>query len=280
MIKSPNQLKAKVRNISGSNNDIAKAYIRIFFMERFLERVAYSDYKDQFILKGGMLAASLLGIDMRSTMDIDTTVRALPLTVDDITRIVNDICSIDIKDNVTFEVSSINSIMDEFEYPGIRIQLNGYLGKIKQPFKIDISTDDVITPRNIEYEYQLMFENRTIKLCSYNVETLLAEKLQTVLARNVANTRMRDYFDIYSISKQIGYSEDTLRKAFEATCKKRGTEFDEDRIHILINLIRESEDLSSEWEYFVKKNYYANTETWKDIVDYVCYFIEKLLVNA
>ena len=280
MIKSPDQLKAKVRNISGGNNDIAKAYIRIFFMERFLERVAHSDYKDQFILKGGMLAASLLGIDMRSTMDIDTTVRALPLTVDDITRIVNDICSIDIEDNVAFEVSAINSIMDEFEYPGIRIQLNGYLGKIKQPFKIDISTDDVITPRNIEYEYQLMFENRTIKLCSYNVETLLAEKLQTVLARNVANTRMRDFFDIYSISRQIGYSEDILRKAFEATCKKRGTEFDEDRIRILIKQIRGSEDLSSEWGNFVKKNYYANVEGWNDIVDYVCSFIEKLFVKA
>ena len=199
MITSPNQLKAKVRNISKGSNDVARAYIRIFFMERFLERVSHSEYKDQFILKGGMLAASLLGIDMRSTMDIDTTVKALPLTVDDITRIVNDICAIDIGDNVTFEVSSISSIMDEFEYPGIRIQLAGCLGKIRQPFKIDISTDDEITPRAIEYDYRLMFEERTIMLFSYNVETLLAEKLQTVLARNVANTRMRDFFDIYSI---------------------------------------------------------------------------------
>uniref|UniRef100_I5AXK7 Nucleotidyl transferase AbiEii/AbiGii toxin family protein n=1 Tax=Eubacterium cellulosolvens (strain ATCC 43171 / JCM 9499 / 6) TaxID=633697 RepID=I5AXK7_EUBC6 len=145
MITSSNQLKAKVRNISKGSNDVARAYIRIFFMERFLERVSHSEYKDQFILKGGMLAASLLGIDMRSTMDIDTTVKALSLTVD------------------------------------------------------DISTDDEITPRAIEYDYRLMFEERTIMLFSYNVETLLAEKLQTVLARNVANTRMRDFFDIYSI---------------------------------------------------------------------------------
>lgn len=278
MITSPNQLKAKVRNISGGSNEIAKAYIRIFFMERFLERVANSAYRNQFILKGGMLAASLLGINMRSTMDIDTTVKALPLTVDDITKIVSDICAIDIGDNVSFEVSSISSIMDEFEYPGIRIQLIGFLGKIKQPFKIDISTDDEITPRAIEYDYQLMFEDRTISLCSYNVETLLAEKLQTVLARNVANTRMRDFFDIYSISKQVSYSEDTLRKAFLATCKKRGTEFDSDRIKTLIEQIRKSGDLSVEWGYFVKKNYYANTEEWNDIVGYVCAFIENIAV--
>ena len=277
MITSPNQLKAKVRNISKGSNDVARAYIRIFFMERFLERVSHSEYKDQFILKGGMLAASLLGIDMRSTMDIDTTVKALPLTVDDITRIVNDICAIDIGDNVTFEVSSISSIMDEFEYPGIRIQLAGCLGKIRQPFKIDISTDDEITPRAIEYDYRLMFEERTIMLFSYNVETLLAEKLQTVLARNVANTRMRDFFDIYSISRQVNYSKDVLKKAFESTCKKRGTTFDIDRIHSLLDQIKASEDLAVEWGYYVKKNYYVENDQWDDVVGFVCSFIDDLM---
>ncbi|MCR4998522.1 MAG: nucleotidyl transferase AbiEii/AbiGii toxin family protein [Lachnospiraceae bacterium] len=276
MIKSPDQLKAKVRNISKGNNDVAKSYIRIFFMERFLERVVHSTYKDQFILKGGMLAASLLGIDMRSTMDIDTTVKALPLTVEDITRIVNEICSIDIGDNVSFEVSSIGSIMDEFEYPGIRIQLVGYLGKMKQPFKIDISTDDEITPNAIEYDYKLMFEERSIMLRSYNVETLLAEKIQTVLARNVANTRMRDFFDIYSICQQVDYSDNTLRLAFEATCRKRNTLFDAEQIHSLIVKIRDSKDLSEEWECFVKKNYYADTTSWTDVVAYVCNFIESM----
>ena len=278
MIKSPDQLKAKVRNISNGNNDVAKSYIRIFFMERFLERVVHSTYKDQFILKGGMLAASLLGIDMRSTMDIDTTVKALPLTVEDITRIVNEICSIDIGDNVSFEVSSIGSIMDEFEYPGIRIQLIGFLGKMKQPFKIDISTDDEITPSAIEYDYMLMFEERSIMLYSYNVETLLAEKLQTVLARNVANTRMRDFFDIYSICLQVDYSDSTLRMAFSATCRKRNTVFNLERIHSLIENIKSSSDLSEEWRYFVKKNYYADSVSWDDIVTYVCSLIEKIAI--
>ena len=275
MIKSPDQLKAKVRNVSKGDNDIAKAYIRIFFMERFLERIAVSEYKDRFILKGGMLAASLLGIDMRATMDVDTTVKAMPLTVDDISRIVGEICAIDVSDNVTFEIKSLGSIMDEFEYPGIQVRLEGYLGKIKQPFKIDISTDDEITPSAVEYSYKLMFEERSIMLYSYNVETFLAEKIQTVLVRNAANTRMRDYFDIYAVSMQADYSEEILKQAFKATCIKRGTDFTDESIKTLLDNIRNSEDLSTEWEYYIKKNYYVEL-TWDEAVRYVCSFVEKL----
>lgn len=178
MIKTAIQLKAKIRNISGSDSKVAMTMIRVFFMERFLERVSISAYKNQFVLKGGMLVSSLIGLNSRATMDIDATVQALPLTQEEIEKIVNEIGGIPLEDNVSFEIKSIEAIMDEFDYPGVRVHMEGKLDNLKQPIKIDISTDDVITPRAVEYGYQLMFEDRDIELQSYNIETLLAEKLQ------------------------------------------------------------------------------------------------------
>ena len=280
MITSTDQLKAKIRNISKGNSDIAKNYMRVFFMERFLERVAISEYRDQFILKGGMLAASLLGVDMRSTMDIDTTVHALPLTIKDISSIINKICSIELDDNVSFEIKSVDTIMDEFDYPGVRFHLDGYMNRIKQPIKIDISTDDEITPEAIKYEYSLMFEERTIKILSYNIETLLAEKVQTVLNRGIANTRMRDFFDIYEISRATKFSREILKQAFSATCKKRETIFHDSDISSVLDKIRNSKEMQTMWNRFVQKNTYAATLNWERVVEYVCEFIEIIAIGS
>lgn len=170
MIKSAIQLKAKVRNYSGGDDRVSKALIRVFFMERFLERISISKYKEQFILKGGMLVASILGVNLRATMDIDTTVKALPLNGRDIEKIILEICGIPLNDNITFRIIKIENIMDEFEYPGVIIHMEGLLDKLRQPVKIDISTDDVITPGTVEYKYPLMFEEQTISLTTYNIE--------------------------------------------------------------------------------------------------------------
>lgn len=225
MIKSSTALKAKVRNLSGGEDKVAKAYIRIFFMERFMERLSISKYRDQFILKGGMLVSSLLGINFRATMDIDTTVRAIPLSISDIREIVGEICEIQLDDNVRFRITNIETIMDDFEYPGVRVHLEANLEKLKQAIKIDVSTDDVIIPDAVEYEYKLLFEDRIILLHTYNVETMIAEKIQTVIARGTANTRMRDFYDIYMLSIEAEYSEETVKEAFIQTCKKRNTVF-------------------------------------------------------
>ena len=156
MIKSATQLKAKIRNISGGDSKVAMTTIRVFFMERFLERVAMSEYKDKFILKGGMLVASLVGLDTRATMDIDATVNALPLTETEIKNIVTEIGNIQLEDNITFEVTSLEKIMDDFDYPGIRVHMVGKMDNLKQPIKIDISTGDVITPGAVEYGYSVV----------------------------------------------------------------------------------------------------------------------------
>ena len=198
MIHTAKQLKDKVKNMSGGNSEVAQALIRTYFMERFLERVSVSEYRNNFILKGGMLVASIVGVDMRATMDIDTTVKALPLNEKDARAIIERIGELQLEDGVNFKITSVKEIMEEFDYPGIRMMIEANLERMRQPFKIDISTDDAITPGAVEYKYKLMFEDRSISVLSYNLETLLAEKMQTILARGLANTRMRDFYDAYT----------------------------------------------------------------------------------
>lgn len=190
---TPEQVKGRIKNVAKENKADARTLMRIYMMERFLERVASSQYKDNFIIKGGMLVTAMVGVALRSTMDIDTSIKNQNLSAEDARRIVDEIKDIDLDDGVTFVVKEVSNIMDEMEYPGIRFTMNAMMGKLVTPMKIDISTGDVITPRAIEYNYKLLLDDRSINLWSYNLETILAEKLQTVLARGLLNTRMRDF---------------------------------------------------------------------------------------
>ena len=268
MIHTSKQLKDKVRNISKGDNDVAKALIRTFMMERFLERVSLSKYRNNFILKGGMLVASIVGVDMRATMDIDTTVKALPLNENDAERIISEICAIPLEDGVTFSITSVTNIMTDFEYPGIRMMLEATLDRMRQSIKLDISTDDVITPSAVKYEYKLMFEDRTISLLTYNTETLLAEKVQTIFARGIANTRMRDFYDVYGIVKMNAekIDKDVLISAFHATCKKRETVFIKDEMTDTLSKIKENEAMAQMWEQFRKKNFFVGDLQWDEVI--------------
>ena len=264
---SASQLKGRIKKLGDGDPRKSEALIRLYFMERFLERVSISEYKERFILKGGLLASSLIGVDLRTTMDIDTTVRAIPLNENDITDIVNRICNIKLDDQVTFEVVYTETIMDEFDYPGVRLHLLGYLDKIRQAVKIDISTDDVITPAAIEYNYKLLLEDRSIEILTYNTETLLAEKVQTILQRGLANTRMRDYYDIYEISRKVNYSTNILVDAFVATCKKRETLFSAEDINSVINDIKSDSSLKDLWVRYTSKNKYVGETSWDDVIE-------------
>lgn len=279
MIHTSKQLKDKVRNISKGNSEVAKALIRIFMMERFLERVSLSKYKNNFILKGGMLVASIVGVDMRATMDIDTTVKALPLNEMDAERIIAEICVIPLEDGVSFKISSVTNIMTDFEYPGIRMTLEATLDRMRQPIKLDISTDDVITPAAVEYEYKLMFEDRTISLLSYNTETLLAEKMQTIITRGLANTRMRDFYDVCGIARlradEIDYS--LLIEAFRATCRKRETVFTKVEIEDTFSKIKNNKPLAEMWEQYRKKNFFVGDLQWEEVLQEVLHIIGKLI---
>ena len=276
MIKTTRQLKDKINNMSGGSAEKAQTLFRNYMMERFLERVSLSEYKNKFILKGGMLIASLVGLDMRATMDIDTTLTSLSLNVEDAKKIVSNIISVSVDDNVTFEILSAETIMDEFDYPGVRVRINAFFENSRQPIKIDISTGDVITPSAVKYDYPLMFENRTISVMSYNIETLLSEKLQTIMVRAEANTRMRDFYDIYIISKNEQINYDNLSEAFTATCKARNSEKTVSQMKEIYCSVTESEAMKKQWNNYKAKNFYVGDITWKNVTESCISLINKI----
>lgn len=275
MIHTSKQLKDKVRNISHGDNQTAQMLIRNFIMERFLERVSISPYRNNFILKGGMLVASLVGIDTRATMDIDSTLKAMPLNKEDAVRIVNEIIRIHVEDGISFEIVKAAEIMADFEYPGVRMVLEARLDRLKQRIKIDLSTDDVITPSAIRYSYRLMFEDRSIELMTYTPETLLTEKIQTILARGITTTRMRDYYDVYEIvvGNKVSIDKEMLAEAFTATCMKRKTIFGSEQIEKIVNEISADEGLSNLWNLYKNDNFYVGDIKWTVVCEAVCAYI-------
>lgn len=256
---TPEQIKGRIKSVAKQNNADARTLMRIYMMERFLERLAQSEYRDNFIIKGGILVTAMIGVAHRSTMDIDTSMKNLNLSAEDALRVVNQVKDIDLDDGVSFEVKDVSNIMDEMEYPGIRVTMNANVGRLITPLKIDISTGDVITPRAIEFNYDLLLEDRSISLWSYNLETILAEKLQTVLARGILNTRMRDFYDIRMLldTYEDKVNKAGLKDAFAATCKKRGTDHLQEQAEEIIKIIEADEQLQVLWRAYQKKYSYA-----------------------
>lgn len=242
MIHTSRQLKALVRSISKGDSGKAQVIIRNYVMERFLERLSLSQYRDNMILKGGTLVAAMVGLDNRSTMDVDATLKNLPLNEDSARKIVEKITAIHIEDGMIFEIKSVTPIMDEADYPSIRIMLDTAIETMHTPLKIDFSTGDVITPREVSYSFRLLFEERTISILAYNLETVLAEKLETFLARGTANTRMRDYYDIYILTNTQEHNIDntTLKEAFVNTSAKRGSIGLLSDVHLILKEVAES----------------------------------------
>ena len=256
---TPEQIKGRIKSVAKQNNADARTLMRIYMMERFLERLAQSEYRDNFIIKGGILVTAMIGVAHRSTMDIDTSMKNLNLSAEDALRVVNQVKDIDLDDGVSFEIKDVSNIMDEMEYPGIRVTMNANVGRLITPLKIDISTGDVITPRAIEFNYDLLLEDRSISLWSYNLETILAEKLQTVLARGILNTRMRDFYDIRMLldTYEDKVNKAVLKDAFAATCKKRGTDHLQEQAEEIIKIIEADEQLQVLWRAYQKKYSYA-----------------------
>lgn len=266
MITCAMQLKAKIRNVARGDSMRAQTLARIYMMERFLERCSLSPYRENIILKGGMFVASNIGLDLRSTMDIDTTFQSLTLSKEIAEKVILEIINIQLEDNVGFEIKSSRRIMEEHDYPGLRFMIDAHLDRMVQPIRIDISTGDVITPAAINYSYKLMFEERFISVMSYNIETVLSEKMHAILSNDTANTRMRDYYDVYMLlaEKKDSIQEDILRVAFSSVCKKRG--FLGFNAMDIITRIRQDEHLSSLWNDYRKDNYYVGALEWDEVI--------------
>ena len=266
MIHSSKQLKDLIRNLSKEVGIEAHVLIRKYMMERFLERVSSSKYNGSFILKGGMLVAAFVGEEARATMDIDTTIKGIPVTMVDMERTITEILNIDLEDNVKFRIKKVSEIMDEAEYSGIRFSMDALLDGAVIPLKIDISTGDVITPREIAYSYKLMFEDRTIPIMTYPIETVLAEKLETVISRSITNTRMRDFYDIHILLKSQNIDADILALALERTAKKRGNFNLLENAESVLKVVKSDEDMKRLWDIYQKKFKYAGEYTWDEVI--------------
>ncbi|MFW5651022.1 MAG: nucleotidyl transferase AbiEii/AbiGii toxin family protein [Acetivibrio ethanolgignens] len=271
MIKTAKQLKDLIRNLSKKKSADVQILMRNYMMERFLERISLSQYQDKFILKGGMLVAAMVGLDARATMDIDATIKEADVNVEAVESIIMDIISLPMEDGVTFRIKQITEIMDEAEYPGVRVSMETEFDGVRTPLKVDISTGDVITPKEIQYSFKLMLEERSINVWAYNLETVLAEKLETVISRGITNTRMRDYYDIHILIKLYGNTLNgkVLGEALLATAKKRETEYHLNDAQEIFDEIQNDSNMQKLWKSYQKKFSYASDISWEMVMESV-----------
>lgn len=268
MIKTARQLKDLIRNLSKKNASDAQILMRNYMMERFLERISLSPYRDKFILKGGMLVAAMVGLDARSTMDLDATVKGAGVNIEDVENMMTEIVAVAIDDGVTFQVKNISEIMDEAEYPGIRVKMTTLFDGVRTPLKIDISTGDAITPKEVRYSFKLMLEDRSIDVWAYNLETVLAEKLETIITRATTNTRMRDFYDIAILRQLYGSTLDPyiLHDALLATARKRGTERHLAEAAEVFDEVETSPIMQDLWAAYQNKFAYASDLGWNTVL--------------
>lgn len=264
--KNPMQLKALIKKKAAENNISAQLVMQNYMLERLLERVSLSPYRNNFILKGGFLISAIVGLDTRATMDLDTTIKGLDMSHESIQHIVGEICKVQIEDDVVFELLGTSDIRETDDYPGIRVSLKANYPPLSVPLTVDVTTGDVITPREVEYTFSLLFDNRNISILAYNIETVLAEKIETVLSRGVANTRPRDYYDIHILYRlrENECNSNILRQALERTTEKRGSRNVFDRYPEIIKEILASEHMRNFWKKYQKDFDYANDISFEE----------------
>ena len=269
MIKNRDSLKAKASNLSKKTNIPNKYLIQNFMFEALLKRISKSKYKNKFVIKGGLLLSSVFGVNLRSTMDLDTTIKGLPLDRDTITKVINEIISIDVEDNVRLEIENMKDIREEELYSGFEVNLKAEFDGLKTNLMIDITTGDIITYKEVEFKYSTLFDNETINIMTYNYETIIAEKFESIISRNIDNTRMKDYYDLYMFVnlKWNDINKDTLRKAIINTSKARETLDYIDNASKYIELISDDSRLKSLWNSYQNNYEYAKNIEFVDTIN-------------
>lgn len=270
MKKNTMSLKATINNIAKENKVSAQSVLQTYMLERLLERISVSQYKDNFILKGGMLISAMLGIDSRTTMDIDTTIKGFELTEENVKKIMEDVCKIDLHDDVTLKINRVEQIRENDDYNGYRLTFEAkYMNNMPVIMKIDVTTGDKITYREIEYSFELMLENRKINIWSYNIETVLAEKFEAIIKRGVLGTRIRDFYDVHMLLKtQIkNVDKKTLRVAIMYTAEHRGSLDIMKQWKEIVEELKDDETMISQWKRYKKNNFYAEGIDYKDLID-------------
>lgn len=269
------QLKSMIKSYASQKHISAQLVLQNYMLERLLERISVSDYRQNFILKGGFLIASIVGINTRTTMDMDATIMKLALNEKSLKKMFREIIDIQLSDNVYFSLQSITDIRKHDEYNGYRISLFANYPPMKVPLKLDITTGDKITPKEINYSFKLFMEERSISILAYNLETILSEKLETVLSRADQNTRLRDYYDIY-VLYNFHYSDidiNTLKLALHATTVKRESQKEIENYREILFIVKNSKDMQKLWENYAKQFEYTRGINFVGICD----VIEKIM---
>ena len=265
-MKNAMQLKARMKKLSKEKHISAQLLLQNYMMERLLERISQSRYKEYFIIKGGFLIAAMVGLDTRATMDIDATIKGYPVTEKTIKTMFEEICDIYIPDDIVFEFKHIGEIREGDEYTGYRVSVTANYAPMAVPLKLDITTGDVITPKEISFAYPMMLEDRTISVLAYNLETILAEKIETVISRSDQNTRPRDYYDIYILYRlwKNNVNVHNLQCALKATGEKRGSVNLLTEYKRIMEVVVNSEVMSKQWKKYQKDFAYASEVSFKD----------------
>ena len=272
MIKNAMSLKAKINNIAKKEKVLPQAIMQTYMLERLLERISISEYKDNFILKGGMLISSIIGIDNRSTMDMDTTIKGFKLDKENLKNILQEIIKIDIGDNIKFKIISIENIREDDDYGGLRVHLQASFDEMPIDLKIDVTTGDKITYKEINYKYNLILEKRSIEIWTYNVETIIAEKYESIIKRSILNTRIRDFYDLYMLTHldKKNVKSKMLTLAIRETSKHRGT-FDiindKNIVEDVINSIQNDNSLKEQWNKYQRSYEYAKDIKYEQLID-------------
>ena len=280
-MKNVMQLKAIIKNLAKEKHISAQLVMQNFMLERLLERISVSKYQQNFILKGGFLIAAMVGLDTRATMDMDATIKGLPVNEQTIREMFGEICRIELDDDVSFSFRSIGEIREGDEYMGYRVSLSANYPPMAVPLKLDITTGDRITPKEIEYRFKLLLEDRSISVLAYNLETIMAEKLETVISRGDQNTRPRDYYDIYILTK-LQYSNiniERLKKALSATTEKRGSSIVVKDYRRIMNAVENSDIMQRQWNNYQKDFDYATDILFKDVCEAVVKLMGDLTDN-
>lgn len=271
-------LKIKIKTKAYENNLEPQDIMQMYFFERLLYRISMSKYKNNFILKGGLLLSAIFGDDRRTTQDMDTMIKGLPLDTKELENIINEIININCEDDISFKIKNTKEIRLIDKYGGLKVNLIGFKEHLQVPLSIDITVGDPITPRELAFKYKCMFDDSYIRIMAFNKETIIAEKFETFITDNIMNTRAKDFYDLYILLTRF-YDEinkDTLVKAIKNTFKRRGTNFDVEKIVKTFNLIKDSDKLRQNFKNYKNKKSYVESIDYDDVMESINLIIELL----
>ena len=277
-MKTPEQLKGAIRNLAKKKGIHAQEVLQIFMFERIMERLSASPYKDRFILKGGLLISAILGVAERTTMDMDTTVKGLPMDEQSIRKAISEILAQPVDDGIEFRLLDLTPIREDDEYENFRASIQAVYGKMKIPMKIDITTGDKITPKEIQFSYPFLFDDRRVMVKAYTQETILAEKYETIIRRNVGNTRARDFYDLHLLYRLYRENADwnLLKQAVLATAKKRNSISVLQNTRQILPALKESTVPQDLWKRYQAQNLYAKEITYFEVMETVDEFTRRM----